>query len=71
MIDASEFTKIKEDKIASLNREHPNGFDHEWSVFLRFCGTRQFRTVLDKDGRCIDLAEHNDCNIRNIRNKGK
>jgi len=71
VISESEFMQVKYAKIASLNREYSKGLDREWSVFLKLCGTRKFRTVLDEDGKCIDLVEHNDSSLRNIRHMNK
>ena len=71
MISDSEFAEVKQNKIKALNSMYPNGFDREWSVYLSFCGTRTFKTVTDKDGKCIDLVEHNDPNIKSIRHMGK
>jgi hypothetical protein len=52
---SEEFLNEKKARIESLNITHPDGFGHPWVVILSL---GIYRTILDKDGKCIDLVRH-------------
>ena len=47
------FEDKKKAKIESLNNNYPEGFRHQWAVFLHL---ELFKTILDKNGKCVDLV---------------
>ncbi len=53
MNEIDSFNEKKKLRIEKLNKNYPNGFPRQVAVFLHL---DPFKTIIDKNGKCIDLV---------------